>query len=55
MRRDDLTIHTRNEVENLFNHAFKLIDMQERNSEGMTLLGKKKQWHIYSVVAQRIA
>ncbi|MBQ0727284.1 MAG: class I SAM-dependent methyltransferase [Thalassolituus oleivorans] len=54
MAREDLTVHTRAELEELFEHTFKIVDVYENNSEGMTLVGKKKHWHTYSVVAQKI-
>ncbi|WP_237748550.1 hypothetical protein [Nitrincola nitratireducens] len=54
MERGDLTVHTRTEVEALFYPNFKIIDVYEHDSEGMTLIGKKKHWHTYSVVAQKI-
>ncbi|MBD3896889.1 class I SAM-dependent methyltransferase [Halomonas sp. ML-15] len=52
--RGDLTIHTRDELHNIFDRGFKMIDVYEHSSEGMTLAGRKKYWHTYSVVAQKI-
>jgi SAM-dependent methyltransferase len=54
MARGDLTVHTRSDLEKLFRHTFEIVDVYEHNSEGMTLVGKKKHWHTYSVVAQKI-
>ncbi|MCC5811871.1 MAG: class I SAM-dependent methyltransferase [Ectothiorhodospiraceae bacterium] len=50
----DLTIHARSELEELFRRDFKIVDIYEHDAEGMTLLGRKKRWHTYSVVAQKI-
>ncbi|PMR75826.1 class I SAM-dependent methyltransferase [Billgrantia endophytica] len=55
MERGDLTIHTRAELEELFECDFNIIDIYEHDSEGVTLLGRKKHWHTYSVVAQKIS
>lgn len=54
MVRGDLTVHTRDGLAELFKDSFKIVDVYEHNSEGMTLAGKKKHWHTYSVVAQKI-
>lgn len=54
LNRGDLMIHTRAEIEELFSPEFKIIDIYEHNSEGMTLVGRKKHWHTYSVVAEKI-
>ncbi|RAU18507.1 class I SAM-dependent methyltransferase [Nitrincola tibetensis] len=54
MERGDLTVHTRDEVEALFDPNFKIIDVYEHDSEGLTLIGKSKHWHTYSVVAQKM-
>jgi len=54
MARGDLTVHTRADLEELFEHTFKIVDLYENNSEGLTLVGKKKHWHTYSIVAQKI-
>ena len=51
--RGDLTIHTQDDLEELFGSYYKIIDIYENNSEGMTLVGRKKHWHTYSVVAQK--
>lgn len=52
--RGDLTIHTRSALEELFGGSYEIIDVCEHNSEGVTLVGRKKHWHTYSVVAQKI-
>lgn len=52
--RGDLTIHTWNDIEELFDSSYKIIDVYEHNSEGMTLVGRKKHWHTYSVVARKV-
>jgi len=53
MDRGDLTIHTRDELNGLFGN-YEVIDIYEHNAEGVTLLGRKKHWHTYSVVARKI-
>lgn len=39
--RGDLAIHACDDLEKLFKHTFKIVDVYEHNSEGMTLVGKK--------------
>ena len=50
----NLTIHTRSALEELFGGSYEIIDVCEHNSEGVTLVGRNKHWHAYSVVAQKI-
>lgn len=54
MARGDITVHTCANLDELFKHTFRIVDVYEHNSEGTTLVGKKKHWHTYSVVAQKI-
>ncbi|CAH1043719.1 class I SAM-dependent methyltransferase [Halomonas sp. TD01] len=54
MGRGDLSIHTYSDIQALFKDQFKVIDIVEHNTEGTTLLGKSKHWHIYTVVAQKV-
>ncbi|MDQ7728629.1 methyltransferase domain-containing protein [Halomonas sp. SpR8] len=54
MGRGNLTIHAYSEIQALFNGQFMIIDIVELNTEGTTLLGKTKHWHVYSVVAQKV-
>lgn len=54
MGRGDLTIHSCADIQALFHDEFKVIDSVEYNTEGTTLLGKSKHWHIYAVVAQKV-
>ncbi|WOD11366.1 methyltransferase domain-containing protein [Pseudomonas sp. NyZ704] len=41
---------TRQQVTDLF-AGFDIIQLHERNEQGITALGRTKQWHIFSVVA----
>lgn len=41
---------TRQQVTELFS-GFDIIELHERNEQGITALGRTKQWHILSVVA----
>lgn len=52
--RGDLTIHTQADMKKLFDSNYEIIDVYEHNFEGITLVGKKKHWHTYSVVARKI-
>ncbi|HBS82882.1 MULTISPECIES: class I SAM-dependent methyltransferase [Halomonadaceae] len=54
MGRGDLSIHSYSNIQALFKDAFRVIDIIEHNTQGKTLLGKPKQWHIYAVVAQKV-
>ncbi|MBT2774191.1 class I SAM-dependent methyltransferase [Halomonas sp. ISL-60] len=54
MNRGDLSIHSYADIQALFNDQFKLMDIVEHNTEGKTLLGKTKHWHVYAVVAQKV-
>jgi len=54
MGRGDLTIHTRSDLERLFHPDFRIIDIYEHDAEGTTLVGRKKHWHTFSVVAQKV-
>lgn len=54
MGRGYLSIHTYSDIQALFKDAFRVIDIIEHNTQGKTLLGKLKQWHIYAVVAQKV-
>lgn len=54
MKRGDLTVHTVEELQDLFGRDFRVMDIHEHDSAGKTLLGKEKHWHTYSVVAQKI-
>lgn len=54
MGRGDLTIHSYTDIQALFNDEFKIIDIVEHNTDGTTLLGKSKHWHVYAVVAQKV-
>ena len=50
--KDGLTIHTRSEVERLF-QAWHVIDLQEIDRLGQTAVGNSKHWHLIAVVARR--
>lgn len=54
MGRGDLSIHSYADIQALFNDQFQIIDIAEHNTEGKTLLGKSKHWHVYSIVTQKI-
>lgn len=49
---DGLTIHTRSEVERLF-QDWQIIDLQEVDRPGQTAVGNSKHWHLFAVVARR--
>ncbi|KAB0550471.1 class I SAM-dependent methyltransferase [Pseudomonas argentinensis] len=49
---DGLSIHTRSEVERLF-QDWQIIDLQEIDRQGQTAVGKGKHWHLFAVVARR--
>ncbi len=48
--RHQINALTRQQVEALF-EQFEIIRFEEHNEEGMTALGKSKNWHTFSVVA----
>lgn len=54
MGRGDLTIHTAADLKALLGRSFTIIDLYEHDEPGMTLIGRQKHWHTYSVVAQKI-
>ncbi|MFG6179508.1 hypothetical protein ACGTN6_19900 [Halomonas sp. THAF12] len=41
-------------MEELFGGGYEVVDVYEHNSEGSTLVGRKKHWHTYSVVARKV-
>lgn len=53
MGRNDLTVHTYDEIEALFKKGFRIVDVREYDEPGQTLLGTPKHWHTYSIVAQK--
>ena len=50
----DMTFHSRKQVKFLLRH-FKIESFREREWEGTTSSGRKKHWHVFSVVARRQA
>lgn len=53
MGRGDLTVHSLAELKALLQGRFNIIDLYEHDAPGMTLIGRQKHWHTYSVVARK--
>ena len=49
----DMTFHTREQVKGLF-RRFKVESLHEREWEGTTASGRRKHWHVFSVVARKL-
>ena len=49
----DMTFHSRRQVEFLLRH-FKIESFHEKEWEGETSSGRKKHWHVFSVVARKL-
>ncbi|CAD5107761.1 class I SAM-dependent methyltransferase [Zestomonas carbonaria] len=47
----DLTIHTRGDVEQLF-QGWELLQFEEHEWQGKTAVGSQKHWHLFAVVAR---
>lgn len=54
LKRGDLTVHSRSDVQALFDQRFRIVDLAEFDEVGCTLLGRSKHWHTYSVVARKM-
>ncbi|HTQ11747.1 MAG TPA: class I SAM-dependent methyltransferase [Fimbriimonadaceae bacterium] len=48
------TVHTRAEVESLL-HPFEILYFEEADRDGETLLREPKHWHVFHVVARKLA
>ena len=44
---------TKEQVLNLFNNEFEIIEFREEEKNEKTDLGKMKHWHIYNVIARK--
>jgi len=49
----DMTFHSREQVERLLRN-FKIEHFHEKEWEGTTASGRKKHWHVFSVVARKL-
>jgi len=49
----DMTFHSRKQVKVLLQH-FKIESFHEKEWEGKTSSGRKKHWHVFSVVARKL-
>ncbi|MEE1869172.1 class I SAM-dependent methyltransferase [Pseudomonas auratipiscis] len=49
---NDLSVHEYEQVEQLM-RGFEVLDVYEHNQPGQTLLGKRKHWHSWSVLARK--
>jgi SAM-dependent methyltransferase len=49
----DMTFHSRGQVKLLLRN-FKIERLQEKEWEGTTASGRKKHWHVFSVVARKL-
>jgi len=49
----DMTFHSRRQVKFLLRH-FKIESFHEKEWEGKTSSGRKKHWHVFSVVARKL-
>lgn len=49
----DMTFHSRKQVKFLLRH-FKIESFHEKEWEGKTASGRKKHWHVFSVVARKL-
>lgn len=51
--KDQMTFLSKEEVINLFNGTFEIIEFNEIEKDGKTGLGKMKHWHIYNIIARK--
>ena len=49
----DMTFHSRKQVKALLRH-FKIESFHEKEREGKTSSGRRKHWHVFSVVARKL-
>jgi len=49
----DMTFHSRKQVKFLLRH-FKIESFHEKEWEGKTSSGRKKHWHVFSVIARKL-
>ena len=45
---------SKEQVLNLFEKEFKIVEYHEIEKDGKVGLGKRKHWHIYNIMAQKI-
>ncbi len=51
--KEQMVFLTKEQVLNLFNDSFEIVEFTEVEKDGKTRLGKMKHWHIYNVLAKK--
>lgn len=51
--KEQMVFLSKEEVLELFNNSFEILEFNEIEKDGITALGKMKHWHIYNVIARK--
>ena len=52
--KENMVFLSKEQVLNLFEKEFKIVEYHEIEKDGKVGLGKRKHWHIYNIMAQKI-
>lgn len=51
--KEQITFLSKEDVINLFDDKFEIIEFSEVEKDGKTGLGRMKHWHIYNIIARK--